>query len=89
MKIAFISHASVLNGAPISLAELVEEVVKDFGPGSVSAGFPVPGPLLEKYDLPGAEVFFYAAGLGGREIIVTHPKIRRKLGKIFNENILA
>ena len=85
MNIVFISHASVLNGAPISLAELVEEILGERESGTVSVGWPVPGPILKKYDLSGADNFFYAVGFGGREIVVTRPKIKKKLQKIFTE----
>lgn len=86
MNIAFISHASVLNGAPISLAELVEEIIRERGPGTISVGWPAPGPILNRYDLSGAEIFFYAGGFGGREILVTRPKIMKKLQKRFKDN---
>jgi glycosyltransferase involved in cell wall biosynthesis len=85
MNIAFISHASVLNGAPISLAELVDEMLGTRDPGSISIGWPVPGPILDKYDLSGTDNFFYGGGFGGREILVTRPKIKRRLQKRFTE----
>ncbi len=85
MRIAFVSHASVLNGAPICLAELVEEILKEAEPGDIIVGVPASGPLLEKYDLPGAEIFFYAGTFGGREVLVTRPRIGRRLRKIFIE----
>jgi glycosyltransferase involved in cell wall biosynthesis len=85
MNIAFISHASVLNGAPISLAELVEGILKKGAQGTVSVGWPVPGPILKKYDLSGADNFFYAVGFRGREILVTRSKIKKKLQKVFTE----
>ena len=86
MRIAFISHASVLNGAPISLAELAGEILKESEPGDIFLGVPVPGPLLDKYELPGAEIFFYAGAFGGREVLVTRPRIRSRLRKIFAGN---
>ncbi len=85
MNIAFISHASVLNGAPISLAELVEEILRGRAAETILVGWPAPGPILKKYDLSGADIFFYAAGFRGREILVTRPKIKKKLQKIFTE----
>ena len=85
MNIAFISHASVLNGAPISLAELVEEILRERTQETISIGWPVPGPIQNKYDLSEADNFFYAGGFGGRQILVTRPKIRKKLQKIFTE----
>lgn len=85
MNIAFISHASVLNGAPISLAELVDELLGNLPPGELSTGWPVPGPVLDKYDLAGAEKFFYAEDWRGREILVTKPTIKKRLRKKFAE----
>ncbi|MFH1037618.1 MAG: glycosyltransferase family 4 protein [PVC group bacterium] len=85
MKIVFISHASVLNGAPITLAELVEELLKDIEPGSISLGLPAAGMLLQRHPLAGAEVFFYARSFTGREILVTRPRIRKRLRAIFAE----
>lgn len=85
LNIVFISHASVLNGAPISLAELVEEILRVRAPETISVGWPVNGPIQDKFDLSGSDVFFYAGGFRGREILVTRPKIKKKLGKIFVE----
>jgi len=85
MNIAFISHASVLNGAPISLAELAEYFLKKSPGWRISVGLPGPGPILDKYDFSGADIFFYGSGFGGREILVTRPKIRRKILKILGE----
>ena len=82
MNIAFISHASVLNGAPISLAELVEEILYENGRDDISIGLPGSGPLLKKHSLSGADIFFYAGGFMGREILVTRPKIKNKLVKV-------
>jgi len=72
-----------LNGAPISLAELVEEILREKTRETISIGWPVPGPITDKYALSGAENFFYAGGFGGREILVTRPRIRKRLQKIF------
>ncbi len=83
MKIIFISHASVMNGAPITLAELVEELLKDTELGDIAVGLPGDGMLLKRHPLTGAGVFFYARAFAGREIIVTHPRIRGRLRKIF------
>ena len=85
LNIAFVSHASVLNGAPISLVELVEELLRKFPACSASVGFPVPGPILDKYDLSGADIFFYGSGFGGREILVTRPKIKKNLQRRFEK----
>ncbi len=82
MKVGFISHASVLNGAPITLVELVKELIKRPAPYSLVLGFPVPGPLVERFDLSGIELFFYGRNRFGREIPVGRPRIRRRLRKM-------
>ncbi len=82
-KIAFISHSSLITGAPICLAELVGELLSQPGHPEFHFGLPVPGKLLEKYDLSGANPFFFAEGLGGREITVTKDRIAKRLEKLF------
>lgn len=83
MRIGFISHDSVLNGAPITLAELVIELAGDAYPGRIALGFPVAGPLLRRYDFSGVELFTYGRSPLGRKIPVGRPGIRRRLRKIF------
>lgn len=82
-KIAFISHASLLNGAPVSLAEIAVELVKQTDRFELHFGLPVPGPILKKYLLTGANPFFYARNFLGREILVTNLRIKARLKKIF------
>ncbi len=84
MKAAFISHDSVLNGAPITLAELVGELARRPSPGRFAFGVPVPGPLLEKYPFSGIELFLYGRARFGRGIPVGRPRIRRRLRRIFS-----
>lgn len=81
MKVGFISHATVLNGAPITLAELVGELARLSDPDLFSFGVPVAGPLLDKYPLPGVELFLYGQTRFGREIPVGRPRIRGRLRK--------
>ncbi len=81
--IGFISHDSVLNGAPITLAELVIELARKAYPERVALGFPVAGRLLRRYDFSGVELFIYGRSLFGRRIPVGRPEIRRRLRKIF------
>lgn len=82
-RIGFISHDSVLNGAPITLAELVIELGEEAYPERVALGLPVSGPLLERYDFSGVELFTYGRSPLGRRIPVGRPKVRRRLKKIF------
>ncbi len=82
-KVAFISHSSLLTGAPICLAELLGELSAQPNCPELHFGLPAPGKLLERYDLSGAAPFFFAEGLGGREIIVTRDRVAKRLKKIF------
>jgi glycosyltransferase involved in cell wall biosynthesis len=82
MKVGFISHASILNGAPITLVELVRELAGQPDPLAYALGVPAPGPLLERYDLPGVEIFTYARTGLGKEIAVGRPRIRRRLKRM-------
>lgn len=85
MKVGFISHASVLNGAPITLVELVRELKKISAPFSSLLGVPVPGPLVERFDLSGIELFFYGRNRFGKEIPVGRPRIRRRLRRLMKK----
>ncbi len=84
MKVGFISHTTVLNGAPITLAELVGELACRSASGLLAFGVPVAGPLLDKYPLPGVELFVYGRTRFGREIPVGRPRIRGRLRGIFS-----
>lgn len=84
MKVAFISHDAVLNGAPITLVELVRELAGQPDPLTLALGVPAPGPLLERYRLPGVEIFSYAKTRYGVEIPVGRPRIRRRLKRIIS-----
>ncbi len=82
-RIGFISHDAVLNGAPITLAELVLELAGKNGREGLALGFPVAGPLLRRYDFSGVELFIFGRSLAGREIPMGRPGIRRRLSRIF------
>ncbi len=82
IRTGFISHASVLNGAPITLVELVIELTRRADPGCCVLGIPTSGPLLQKYDLSRVELFRYGQTRFGREIPVGRLRIRRRLRRI-------
>jgi len=84
-RVAFISHASVLNGAPITVAELVEEFLTGPEPEKFYLGLPIPGPLLDRYSIKPGHLFFYDRAFLGREAPVTRPRIRNRLRRIFRE----
>ncbi len=84
MKVGFITHAAILNGAPITLAELVSGLAARPGHLSLALGVPSPGPLLERYDFTGVEIFCYGRTRLGKEIPVGRPRIRRRLRRFLS-----
>ena len=89
IRTGFISHASVLNGAPITLAELVIELARRSDPGRCVLGIPTSGPLLKNYDLSRVELFRYGQSRFGREISVGSPRIRHRLKKILADRRIS
>jgi len=82
-KIAVVSHASLLNGAPVSIAEITLELLKKARQLELHLGLPQPGRLLEAYSLKEARPFFYAGGLLGSKIPLSSPRIARRLKTLF------
>ncbi|MDP8235401.1 MAG: glycosyltransferase [Candidatus Erginobacter occultus] len=89
IRTGFISHASVLNGAPITLVELVIELARRSDSGHCVLGIPISGPLLKKYDLSRVELFRYGQGRFGREIPVGRPRIRGRLRRILTDQKIS
>ena len=84
-SVAFISHSSVLNGAPICLAEAAQGIGVEREDFKVYFGLPVPGMLLERFNFPADRLFFYGNGFAGKEIPVTQPRIKRRLKNIYRK----
>ena len=85
MKIAFISHDSVLNGAPICLAEAAQGIAAAERGMEVHFGLPVAGTLLKRFTFPPDRLFYYAEGIGRKKILVTRPRIKRRLRNIYRK----